>query len=314
MVFKMKEIDSEELKRIEVDLLSAVDVICRQNGYKYSLYAGTLIGAVRHQGFIPWDDDVDIVLSRPDYDAFINYCMHNEVPFKLVCSQTEPNYGYLFAKVCAKNTVITDNVIDIDGVDLGVYIDLWPLDGLGDTRKKAVKTYRSTLFKRELLVAANWRGFHRSKTRPWYIEPVRLAFYIMSRFCSRQKLIASLEKKFRKTPYETSEYNGVIIGSYLEKEIFRKGEILDEVIPAKFEDREFIITKNYDAILTQVYGDYMQLPPESKQVSRHSFVAYYTDTDVDTVTATATGADGAEHTADAKGESTADKADSPDKA
>ncbi|MCD8287001.1 MAG: LicD family protein [Clostridia bacterium] len=275
----MKEIDSEELKRIELDLLSAVAEICRQQGFKYALYAGTLIGAVRHQGFIPWDDDVDIVLTRPDYDAFIDYCMNNEVPFKLVCSQTEPNYGYLFAKVCAKNTSITDNVIDIDGVDLGVYIDLWPLDGLGDTPKKAVKKYRSTLFKRELLVAANWKGFHRSKTRPWYVEPVRLAFYIMSRFSSRRKLVASLEKKLRKTPYDTTEYDGIIMGSYLQKEIFQKGEVLDEVIPAAFEGREFFIPANYDSILTQVYGDYMQLPPESKQVSRHSFTAYYTDTE-----------------------------------
>ncbi len=184
-----KEITLEEMKGIELNILKQIHELCISQGFRYFLIGGTLLGAVRHKGFIPWDDDIDIGMPRSDYERFIEYCSSNEVPFKLVCNKTDPNYGYLFAKAVDRNTVLIEENANKDGAELGIYVDIFPIDGLGNTFDEAINSLNKTRFNRELLVAANWKKFFRSKTRPIYQEPIRLAFFLMSRMCSFKKLI-----------------------------------------------------------------------------------------------------------------------------
>lgn len=269
----IREINLEQLKEIESQLLCIVHEICEKENFRYSLGGGTLLGAVRHQGFIPWDDDIDIMMPRPDYNAFIAYCLSNDVPFKIWSWETDKSYVDLSAKIYDPNTVLEDENI-IDGNKIGVNIDVFPIDGLGNTYKKAVKAFKSTSFKRNLLIAAHWKKFFRSKTHAWYYEPFRFAFFVLSRFVNKSKLFAKIQKKYTKINFNSVKFAAAVGGSYREKEILPQ-EVFTEYIELPFEDFHFKAIAQYDKYLSSIYGDYMKLPPEEKRISHHTFKAYY---------------------------------------
>ncbi len=270
-----KIISDDEMKKIELGLLKEVDQICKNNRYRYSLIGGTLLGAVRHKGFIPWDDDIDIALPRPDFDKFVDYCKNNQTSFDLKCIQTDKGYGSLHAKVCDKRTIIQDeNVGNRWDCELGVFIDVFPIDGLGNTREEAVKTFRESAFKRELLVAANWKKYFRSNTHAWYYEPVRILMYLISRPISNEQLILSLEEQFRKKNFDKVKFCAPMSGSYREKEIIPTA-YYNMFTTLPFEDARFSVISEYAKYLTSVYGDYMQLPPLDKRKSHHTFTPYW---------------------------------------
>lgn len=273
----MKEIQLEELKQIELNILIKIDKICKQHSWKYSLCGGTLLGAIRHKGFIPWDDDIDIAMPRGDYENFLKYVIEHghEQNIEVVSTKTSKCYAYLAAKICDTNTIMKEQNFERDGLDMGVYVDIFPIDGLG-TKKDAKKNFRAKRFERELLVAKNWKRFFRSKTHAWYIEPIRFAFWIMSRFISTSKLVQRVESYYAQFPLDVSEYAAVVCGSYREKEIL-PAKTLNTFINIKFEGNRFMAFNEYDTYLKSIYGDYMKLPPKEKQVTHHMFTAYWKD-------------------------------------
>ena len=272
----MREINLEDLKKIELSVMKEIHKICTEQDIKYSLCGGTLLGAIRHGGFIPWDDDIDIMMPRPDYDRFVKYCQENETPFDLLSLETDERYGYLFAKAMAKNTKIIEENSNPNGIEMGVYVDIFPIDGLADTYEEALKEFKSSRFKREMLVAKNWTKYFRSKTRSWKYEPIRFAFFVASRFVSMKKLTAKLQNVFRKNSFDERLYVAAIFGSYREKEIIKK-EYFDDYVALEFENEKFNAIVGYKEYMKSIYGDYMKLPPEEKRVSHHMFKAYYID-------------------------------------
>ena len=163
-----KQIDIDDLKQIEFELLCKFHELCEKLNLRYSLGGGTLLGAIRHKGYIPWDDDIDVMMPRPDYNKFIGYCINNQTEFKLKCYETDKNYVDLSAKIYNPNTILEENDVLEENEKFGVYIDIFPVDGLGNTYKEAKKAFSSTAFKRNLLVAAQWGKFQKSKTHAWY--------------------------------------------------------------------------------------------------------------------------------------------------
>ena len=272
----MKKIDLEEMKKIELRTMEQIDSICKAEGFRYSLCGGTLLGAVRHKGFIPWDDDIDIFMPRKDYDAFVKYCVENETPFALLCTETNSDYGYIYAKAIAKDTVIVEKTANRRHIDLGVFVDVFPVDGMGKDLKDAKKNFNKTRFLRELLVASNWKTFFRSKTRSIIYEPIRFAFFLMSRFARPDKLIDKIQKASRKIDFDSSVYAGNLGGTYRFRETMETS-VQNEFTELEFEGRKFSAIKNYDSYLKNLYGDYMQLPPEEKRITHHMFDAYYKD-------------------------------------
>lgn len=142
---------------------------------------------------------------------------------------------------------------------------------------EAKSNFEATRFERELLVARNWKRFFRSKTHAWYIEPIRFAFWIMSRFVRANTLIEKIDRYYLRFPLSKSEYAAVVCGGYREKEILPTEVLNTFTAEVEFEGKRFMAFEKYDDYLKSIYGDYMKLPSKDKQVSHHMFKAYWKD-------------------------------------
>lgn len=129
----MKKITIEEAKKIELDILSYIDDFCKKNNIEYFINYGTLIGAVRHKGFIPWDDDIDISMTRENYDKFIEYYKNDKSKYKLLALETNKHYFNNFAKIVDSTTRI-DNTRIYKSYPSGIFIDIFPMDSFADKK------------------------------------------------------------------------------------------------------------------------------------------------------------------------------------
>ena len=270
-----KEIFLDDLKRIELSLLDALDSYCKENGLRYFLAYGTLLGAIRHKGFIPWDDDIDVFMPRRDYniliDSFNKKTIDSEV--KLLSHSIDKNYCISVAKLINSNTVLNENV-NLN-FDIGVYIDIFPLDNLSDDIKSArhrlKKGYRYN--EQYALKVIKWRK-GRSIFKNLILMFGKLA--LIGKPVSR--IVEELEQYCCETKADSfTNYVGVMTGipkSYFK--IFKK-ELFEQPVLLKFEGKEYPAPIGSDIVLREIYGDYMQLPPIDKQVSHHVFEAWYKD-------------------------------------
>lgn len=138
-----KNIEVEELKRIQTDILNFVDGFCKKNGLRYWLAYGTLLGAVRHKGYIPWDDDIDILMFREDYEKFVT--TFKDERYKVFATEVNAKYPYPFAKVGDTATYFEEEIKD--AIDTGVNIDVFPLDYIPEDRVKSATKRRDFLQK-----------------------------------------------------------------------------------------------------------------------------------------------------------------------
>ena len=254
-----------EIQMIELDILKEIDRICHENKIKYFLIEGSLLGAVRHNGFIPWDDDLDIGMLRNDYDKFLKIAEENlKIGYKLCCYENIKNYHLPFSKIVSLNNRGFKNKEAILSKNYnGPFVDIFPLDtssiGLGKyqiNKFNKIRKYRDILLiKVRYKIKFSWK---------------RLLYFIESPFYSNKKLHEKINKLSTKDNKKNKKYVINYSSSYgVKKEIFPSC-CFEEGISIKFEDMIVTIPKNYNYVLTRIYGDYMQLPPENKRISRHS--------------------------------------------
>lgn len=270
----MQQIERAEIRQLSFAVLCAVRDVCTAHHISYSLTGGTLIGAIRHQGFIPWDDDIDIMMPRPDYDRFIEIVQNGDFPFVLLSKETCGRaYGYPFAKACHKNTLVIEHGVQ-NAVPLGVYVDIFPIDGMGNCYWTA--KLRCMLFEvwHGLKITANWTRFHPSRHRKWYYEPFRYICYRSGKLLNRAFVDQMLDRFIRGKQYADSRYAGRLIGDFGCKEIMEKS-VFEDKIKVLFEGEAFDAIADYDTFLTKLYGDYIAPPLPEKQVTHHDFSAFW---------------------------------------
>lgn len=266
----MREICIEEMKSRLLSIAEYIDGICQENGLTLFMSGGTLLGAVRHKGFIPWDDDIDMYLSRPDYDKLIEIFRKqgNSGKYKLLSHELEPNYLYPFAKLIDTDTILIESG-GYAGVDIGLFLDIFPIDGLGNSIKQA---------KRHMKKCNKWITLNLSLlVKPWrkdrsFIKNFAIAcIRAIAMLYGSEKIHKKLHTLVMSVPYEESIYVGEFIDEIGDKRIMLKKEMFEDYELMNFENIKLKAPKNWDKFLKQYYGDYMELPPEEKRVLTHGY-------------------------------------------
>ena len=268
----MREITRlDEMKSIELSIMKKVHTICENNGIEYFICYGTLLGAVRHRGFIPWDDDIDIFMKRPVYERFLKLYDEKREEFdsvglEIVNRRTQKYYGRIITKVIDTRTYLVEPEYRTDD-PLGVFIDIWPLDGTPNNLllRKIYVTYAK--FIKKLLLASSMNVLE------GYSFGKKALVRIASLLFDPSALLAKLEKLAQRYDTAGSDY----YGSFQDLTNVYSAECYKSRVLYDYEDTSFWGPKDYDTLLRADYGDYMTPPPEADRIPNHTVKAYYKD-------------------------------------
>lgn len=269
----MKELSLEEIQQNSYKILKKFDEICKKNNFTYYLAYGTLIGAVRHNGFIPWDDDIDVMMPREDYDKFTEYCHKNKEkiePLQLF-DPTNEKYPYMINRLSDSNYIL--DVENEEPYGIGLFIDIYPLDGISKKHTKVSYKELKAMFYSSLCFQATRKYFELGHTQGAFRKIFKKPIYIYSKFIGKEKCMEKLEQIKEKCDYDKANYVGCIIWGYRIGDSIPK-DYFGEPGYIKFEDRMFPIPKEADKILKKEYGDYMKLPKEKERIPHHDYKAY----------------------------------------
>lgn len=265
----MKKLNKEEIKKIQLKMLLYIDDICKKNNIKYSLIGGSLIGAIRHKGMIPWDDDIDIGLVYDEYVKLIDV-LRKSSDYILLNHERNKNYYFPFAKMVDKKTqLIEKNFEQID--EYGVYIDIFCYRRVPKGRK-AKKYYNKQMYYNLML-----GGIKKVNKEKSFIEYLfKLLRYYYVRIVGREYYFNKIKTLYNK--YKDIESDFLLADWHVypfENEI-KTIDMFDEYIRVPFENLEVSIIKKYDIYLKSTFQDYMKLPPVDKRVT-HDLTVYLKD-------------------------------------
>lgn len=276
---KMKEMTLKDIQQVCLDILKDVHAFCIENSIKYSLCYGTLIGAIRHQGFIPWDDDIDILMSRPEYERFVRSYKSSK-GYKLFAAENndgDTEVSVPFARVCEmQRTFVDTGILPWVNKKTGVWIDVFPIDGAPDTeagrQKQMVDVVRQNKLLNILRIKRGYRTIWRAKTIRFQVR--LLIKKVLTPFVKTNVLYDYINMC---KEYSFSDSNIVVDVAcpfYRERE-YHKKDVMKDFLLHPFEDNEFYIMTGYNEYLEDIYGDYMQLPPVEKRTTTHTFNTFY---------------------------------------
>lgn len=259
----MKRMSLEETKEIQCRLLQDIADYCNEKGLTYFLAYGTLIGAIRHNGFIPWDDDIDIAMPRPDYDKFVSSFNQRRSHSRVIDTSLDRNYGISFAKVYDDRTWL--NEFKYRRENYGVYVDVFPVEGVSGKFQVFIARRLSRLMH---VKKANFSDRSVLKNLSnCVIKLLLLPFSVHT-------MLRIAEWNARRCPFGTTSQASVLFETYGWREVVDIS-VFEQTLFHNFEGREYKIPIGYDKWLRSIYGDYMQLPPKEYQIGHHDYDAYW---------------------------------------
>ena len=269
----MRKIETQEIREIQMSILDNIAQICKENNLKYYLAYGSLIGSVRHKGYIPWDDDVDIAMVREDYDKLLSILKDknsHKTSWLTVIDDTAPDYYYPFSKAIDNRTEIKS---DRHQGYQGIWVDVFPIDGLPSSMFKAKAFIFFCSFLRVVGLAMS-TDFSSKTLSKWTLFYKRF-FYALSVIIGKKRICRFVEWVFHRYKVHNSKLVAILFSGHNFDAIFEKDKLLPQA-EYPFENRTYTSFQNYDAYLTQLYGDYMKLPSEEKRIT-HDFNAWWKD-------------------------------------
>lgn len=293
----MKELSLQDIQQESLRILKVVHEFCVNNNIQYSLTGGTLIGAARHNGFIPWDDDIDILMTRPNFDKFCNTFVHEGYSIK---QPGDKNYWLKFARVFDDDrTVVSEHVVPTEKQDYGLWIDIFPIDGAPEDEKDFKKlAHRCENFK-----FYTWNSRHyiydraQARKQPilrnvlsqinifikWFKETLRYQIREIIRFKAMHWVFKPLHSLIKDevnllhlNKFGDNAYCCGLCFAFRNYYSRYKTSWFDNYELIHFEDTQFYAMAGYKEFLTEQYGDYMKMPPLEKQVPKHNqYKVYY---------------------------------------
>ncbi len=268
-----REISTGEFKIIANDMLKYIKSVCDENGIQYFLAYGTLLGAVRHKGYIPWDDDIDLYMTRENFCKFAKVMeKNNHSYYKLLSLDTEKNYTLPLPKVINTNTTLTQTM-QKEKMPLGVFVDVFILDNIPQNVAKRKYLFKKLKFFQECWSASQYKTTLKGKSLKGKVFTLILLMPALlgSRFWAK-KLDTAAQKYNSMKSDSVSSLNFSVYGR--ERDTIKK-DILGNGIELTFEDGIYCAPEKFDDYLTALYGDYMTLPPVEKRCSHHHYKVFY---------------------------------------
>lgn len=264
----MKELLSrEECRGIQMDILDQISKLCEKNNITYYLAYGSLLGAVRHKGFIPWDDDIDICLMREEYEKLLKILKtQKDIPWLGVIDGEVKDYYYTFAKAVDNRTVakMEDNY-----TEHGIWVDIFPMDGVPEN-KILCKVFMNICFGMRAVILSMTTDF--SGAEKGKKTMVKRILNQVAVILGKKRVYRLYDRLCRRYPCKTSLYVANLFSAYGARDRMKRARIVrSKVYP--FEDRQYTGFADYEYYLSNLYGDYMKLPPEEKRRT-HSIQAY----------------------------------------
>ncbi len=269
-----KNLSMREIQNVSFDILKTIKKICDKENLKYGLAFGTLIGAVRHKGYIPWDDDVDIVMPRPDFEKLMEYFNDNYdtlQPYEPWNRSKHPDYPYTITRI-----IDTRYILDVDNekpCGMGVFVDIYVLDGAGNSFEEACETLERTrkfpssifLSTRIRLKNGGTKGFIKNVIKPFFFAYVKMM--------GRDYFVKKLRNIISEFDYDKCSYLGCLEWDNTTASAISKFDI-ENPVDVEFNGEIFKAPANVDFYLRHGYGDYMTPPPEKDRVYHHLYKAY----------------------------------------
>lgn len=263
-------LDMQQRKQLALDMAKHLHKVCAEHGLRYFMDYGTLLGAVRHNGFIPWDDDLDVAMPREDFFKLQDLINKDNTPYQVEFYNNKAQYGYATPKMVDTRTTLIDEKMGYGREVTGVFLDIFIYDGVGNQMRPAL-AYCACLKILKRMVFLSRRNFVMESIPKTVLFAIP---WVICRLIGVDAINRLLNRLCAKRSFDEDALVACVAGDHLRRNIFPRQMIEGQVL-LPFEDTQLCAPEAYDQYLTQLYGDYMTLPPEDQRIPPHLGQAFW---------------------------------------
>ena len=280
MKFNNSDVTIKDVQKIQLKLLNEFDRICKKHDIKYQLFAGTLLGAIRHNGFIPWDDDIDVCMLRDEYEKFLEvYDDEITDEYFLQNYETDQSSLFHFSKFIKNNTILRTSMYKNLNMNQGIFIDIFPMDNVQPN--SILGKIHGFLYNNSFVLISTMNKSRSYIARNVIIKYMRLGLYYITKLIPKKTFHRVVDRIICLFNNKETEYVACITNGDSKDIVERftvKRHTFINLMEWDFEGMKLPIPKEYDYVLTKNYGNYMKLPPKEERQPHHGVIEVNLDT------------------------------------